>query len=191
MKKGIAVLFPGIGYTNDRPLLYYSKKIVKEIGFDCVEINYSISEKIMEIKNNTDKMKECFQSAMQQTERKLSDINFQDYERVVFIAKSIGTVIAACYDSSNKIDAENVILTPLPQTFDYLKNNSGIIFHGSTDPWCETNIVEKASDDLDIKLFKIENANHSLETGNIITDIENLEKIIKEIRKFVLRLEIK
>ena len=27
----IAVLFPGIGYTCDKPLLYYSEKLVREL----------------------------------------------------------------------------------------------------------------------------------------------------------------
>lgn len=33
MKK-IAVLFPGIGYTCDKPLLYYSAKLAAEKGYE-------------------------------------------------------------------------------------------------------------------------------------------------------------
>ena len=29
--KSIAVLFPGIGYTCDKPLLYYSEKLMREM----------------------------------------------------------------------------------------------------------------------------------------------------------------
>ena len=30
--KKIACLFPGIGYTCDKPLLYYSRMLLKELG---------------------------------------------------------------------------------------------------------------------------------------------------------------
>ena len=32
--KRIAVFFPGIGYTNDKPLLYYARKLYKEVMLD-------------------------------------------------------------------------------------------------------------------------------------------------------------
>ena len=39
MKK-LAVLFPGIGYHCDKPLLYYSKKYLKVYGYEIIEVNY-------------------------------------------------------------------------------------------------------------------------------------------------------
>ncbi len=42
MKKGrIAVIFQGIGYNTDKPLLYYSKKIALERGYDVKVVEYS------------------------------------------------------------------------------------------------------------------------------------------------------
>ena len=35
MKK-LAVLFPGIGYHCDKPLLYYSKKYLKVYGYEII-----------------------------------------------------------------------------------------------------------------------------------------------------------
>ncbi|MCQ2506160.1 MAG: hypothetical protein MJ113_03185 [Lachnospiraceae bacterium] len=40
MGKKLAVLFPGIGYSVDRPLLYYSKKVLKAKGYEIIEVNY-------------------------------------------------------------------------------------------------------------------------------------------------------
>ena len=37
---GIAVLFPGIGYTCDKPLLYYSEKIARERGYEIRRVPY-------------------------------------------------------------------------------------------------------------------------------------------------------
>ena len=67
MKKGrIAVIFQGIGYNADKPLLYYSKKIVLERGYDVKVVEYSgIDKNCLENKN---KMLEAFDLAVRQTE---------------------------------------------------------------------------------------------------------------------------
>lgn len=36
----LAVVFPGIGYHVDKPLLFYSKKIAASHGFEIVEVPY-------------------------------------------------------------------------------------------------------------------------------------------------------
>lgn len=41
MSKKIACLFPGIGYTCDKPLLYYSWKLLKGMGCEIVPVAYS------------------------------------------------------------------------------------------------------------------------------------------------------
>ena len=37
----ICVLFPGIGYTNDRPLLYYSGKLASSLGYTVIRSDYT------------------------------------------------------------------------------------------------------------------------------------------------------
>ena len=44
MKK-IAVIFPGVGYHADKPLLYYSKKIASQNGYEIVEVPYGSSQR--------------------------------------------------------------------------------------------------------------------------------------------------
>ena len=34
MEKRLAVIFPGVGYHVDKPLLYYSRKLAKEYGYE-------------------------------------------------------------------------------------------------------------------------------------------------------------
>ena len=35
----IAVIFPGMGYTKDRPLLYFAGKIAKSCGYELVFVD--------------------------------------------------------------------------------------------------------------------------------------------------------
>ena len=46
-EKKIAVVFPGMGYHTDKPLLYYSKRIARSMGYEIVELNSNSSEDIL------------------------------------------------------------------------------------------------------------------------------------------------
>ena len=35
-KKKLACFFPGIGYTCDKPLLYYSRSLLQKMGWEVV-----------------------------------------------------------------------------------------------------------------------------------------------------------
>ena len=42
MKEKLVIIFPGIGYHCDKPLLYYAKKLAKEHGYEeIVSLKYS------------------------------------------------------------------------------------------------------------------------------------------------------
>lgn len=177
--KNLAVLFPGIGYNNDRPLLYYAKRIAKQKGYDIITINYTFPDKATDIKDNAEKMRKAFELAISQASSQLEKVDFSSYDRIIFIGKSIGTAVAAYYDMEHGINAEHVVFTPVPYTFDKSRNHCGIVFHGTSDPWCDTGLVEEKCRELDLELYNIEDANHSLETSSIDADIKNLAQIVE------------
>ena len=116
----IAVVFPGIGYHSDKPLLYYSKKLAREAGYIIVEITYEFPHKPGDIKGNADRMKNAFEIAAGQATEQLSPLKLDQCGDVLFIGKSIGTAVAAYYNEQNKTGARQIVFTPVPQTFDLL-----------------------------------------------------------------------
>ena len=40
-KNKLAVIFPGIGYHCDKPLLYHAKKIAAAKGYEILEVPYT------------------------------------------------------------------------------------------------------------------------------------------------------
>ena len=50
-------------------------------------------------------MKEVFDVLYQQAEKLLETIDFSKYENVLFISKSVGTVISSAYAQKHKIGA--------------------------------------------------------------------------------------
>ncbi|MCQ2469790.1 MAG: hypothetical protein MJ100_08275 [Ruminococcus sp.] len=43
----LCVLFPGMGYHADKPLLYYSAKLALSRGYDVIPLNFRQVQKMM------------------------------------------------------------------------------------------------------------------------------------------------
>ena len=177
----LCVLFPGVGYTNLKPLLYYSGKIAIHEGYELLQITYSdLPSKIF---GDEEKMKEAFSIALSQAESQLSQVKWEDYEDVVFVGKSIGTVIAAAVNASANV--RYIYHTPLKETFSFAKSHSGIAFFGDADPWSELTDIRNEAERLDIPLHIYEGGNHSLETGEVRRDISILADVMDKVYDFI------
>ena len=185
MKK--AYIFPGIGYSCDRSLLYFSGRLASECGYEIRKIAYTGFEQ--GIKGDKEKMERAFKLALSQTEETLRDERFEDADELLFISKSIGTVVAAAFERSHGLSGRNIYFTPLAETFDFAQRGSGIAFHGTSDPWADTGIIKAACSELDIPLYITENANHSLETGNAVDDIANLQSAMRTVNDYIRQME--
>ena len=139
----LAVIFPGIGYTADKPLLYY-----------------------------------------EQTEQVLQDIDWNSYGSILFISKSIGTVIASAYASRHNIKGKSILFTPLTDTFSFARPGS-IAFHGTADPWAETDSIRTLAEQKEVPLFLTPNANHSLETGDVQADLSIIKATMEHVNRFI------
>ena len=181
MKK-IACLFPGIGYTCDKPLLYYSWKLLKGLGWEIIPVQYSGFPS--GAKGNAEKMRQCALMALEQAEELLKEIDWSDYTDILLIGKSVGTVVCAAYAKRHGLKCRQILFTPVEATFQFAGRNA-IAFHGTADPWADTRIIEDSCGKLGIPLYETENANHSLETGNVDADIREMRKVMKTVRKFV------
>ena len=183
MKKKIAVLFPGIGYTCDKPLLYYAGKLAVSKGYELVKVEYCNFP--TGIKRNKEKMEKAFQCGLKQAEEILRDICWEEYGDILFVSKSIGTVISSAFARQYQIQVKNILFTPLQQTFLFADGN-GIVFHGTADPWVDTKNIIVGCEKVNLPLILTEKGNHSLETGNILKDLKNLEQTMEQVNKFII-----
>ena len=195
----LAVLFPGIGYTCDKPLLYYAGKLAQGLGYELKRVEYGNFP--AGIKGDQEKMKAAFESALTQTEEILKDVDFAQYEDILFISKSVGTVVAACYRQKYHIACRSISFTPLEETFMFIEAHDivptdtmprecasagGIMFHGTKDPWAQdSSVIRKGCERIGQPLYITENGNHSLETGNVAVDIANLQKIMEQVEAYI------
>ena len=167
-----------MGYHKDKPLLYYSKKMVRERGYEIVDIGYKdISKDCLRDKSL---VADTFRAVFDQTEEQLKKIDFNSYEDVIFISKSVGTVAAAMYAKNHGVNARQIFYTPLEQTFDYAGEGTKIVFFGDKDPWIIFDRIKQLCESHDFRYKVIPDGNHSLETGRTYDDADNIGKIIRE-----------
>ena len=88
MKK-LLTIFPGVGYGLDSPLLYYADFVYEAKGFDRIHMNYQ------NIFANKDlSLEEKLQKVREYVLEQVKDTNFDSYDEVVFLSKSVGSVEA-------------------------------------------------------------------------------------------------
>lgn len=178
----IAVIFPGVGYHVDKPLLYYSKKLAKEQGYSIADVSYGNFPS--GVKGSKEKMEAAFFSALEQAEEILKDIDFSQYEDILFISKSVGTAVASAYAGKHGLNTRNVYYTPVGESFPFMKQK-GIVFHGTSDGWVDTELVKTECEKRKFPLYITECGNHSLETGDALEDLVNLQKIMEITKLYI------
>jgi len=182
----LAVFFPGIGYTADKPLLHYSRRIAADAGYEIKLLPYAgFPEKV---KGDRAKMVESFYMALQQAEEMLADVDLAVYEDILFVGKSVGTIVAAkIAEKSGAAGRIRLILyTPLDDTFRF-SFGKAIAFTGSKDPWVggENSRIPELCEEKQIPCTVIPEANHSLETNDLQEDLRNLQRIMEETEAFI------
>ena len=167
-----AVFFPGIGYHCDKPLLYYSRKLAQECGYEeTIALSYTYDGG--NIRGNEEKMQQAFESLYEQAEKSLSAIDFDKYDEILFVAKSVGTIIASAYAEKHSIRCRQILYTPLKYTYNFA-HREAIAFIGTSDPWSIVSEIQALSKKQQVPMYIYENANHSLETTDTLENLEDL-----------------
>lgn len=179
----IAVYFPGIGYHCDKPLLYYSRKIARELGYEN-DRPISYTYKAGNIRGDQEKMMQAYEALFSQTETALADITWAEYDDVLFISKSIGTIIAASYARKHEVkNVRHILYTPLAQTYLFAPEHAAA-FIGTADPWSDTREIIRLSETNHIPLTVYEDCNHSLECGDTMKNLETLRDVMQRTKEF-------
>jgi len=184
-KKRLAVVFPGIGYHKDKPLLYYSIKLARAYGYEILNIEYH--DMPSKIQGDKAMMKKAYDIAREQVCEQLDGVDFTEYEKVCFIGKSIGTILAAGYAAEHKLSPKQIWYTPLEATFSFeaCRPQDVTAFIGDDDPWSVVEDVKKLAAKCKITMPSYPRCNHSLESGDVTADIEVLRDVMKKTKEFM------
>lgn len=179
----LAVILPGLRYTNMAPLLYYSISIALESGYDTLAVEYGFQRGNGEFKPDRDSIeclvKEAAEAVGKCLERK-------HYREILFIGKSIGTLVQITLkEEFNEYPQRHIFLTPLPGCVSVIKQTECLAAVGTKDRVFKTEHIAEISGLKNVKLVTIEGADHSMEKGNYEEDLRTLAEVCGNIYTFI------
>ncbi len=188
----LAVFLPGIGYTLEHPALYYSRRLLHQLGAD--ELKIEPTYRRSKFKAFTDREKEesigADSIAILETIQGLSQ-----YTRITLVGKSMGTLLLAkILEQDLNLETEFIWLTPLFKNQQFLKvvttkSHQGIFFIGSSDQHYDPVVLEPVRAANNGQVIVFEGANHSLEiAGNVLGSIDIQARLVQAITSFVSRV---
>ena len=181
MKKGLIILFPGIRYSSDAPLLYYTRLAYEYAGYECIAIDdYGI-----DTKKDKEDLNAYADLAVGNLIRRFKDVDLSEYERVVFAEKSVGTVIGLKLSDELKADdVYHILYTPLDETIGYITPKRRIVgmASGEEDSHVEIKVLASTCKKLGTEFIKVRKAGHRLEgAGDVTKDISVVAQVVSTI----------
>ena len=182
MSEKLAILFPGVGYHIDKPLLYHSAKLARERGYEIRAVSYPPLP--TGLRGEPEKIRQAIELCIRAAIEQLSGFSLDECRQLLFISKSLGTAVAAARAAHFSHSPQQVYYTPVENSFAYFRHE-GLVFHGTADPWAHTEVVKSECERLGLPLYLVENANHSLETGNTLHDLDTLRHVMKRTSEYL------
>lgn len=171
--EGLVVLFPGRGYTCDKPLLYYAGMTAREKGFDTLALEYGF------FKAGKPFTAEDIAPFCEELVLTLRAAGAHGYQKLYFISKSLGTVLAGEVSMLlGHPGIRHLFLTPVERTLPYMLHTKSVAIVGTADDSFPQHCVDAVSADAGCELVFIADADHSLETPQgVVHNFSILERM--------------
>ncbi|OWA37701.1 alpha/beta hydrolase [Saccharibacillus sp. O16] len=168
--KKLVVLFPGQNYPCHKPVLHFAGTSAIQSGFDLLALEYGYQAARTELKRSEVQTvaEESYESVRRVAGR---------YEQIVFISKSLGTVIAGEVQEKLGIPIKQIFMTPIQETLPYINKCQGVVVYGTKDPAFSEELEHQIHTETTI--IRIAHANHALETDDTEESIEILKQLVK------------
>ncbi|WP_449600134.1 hypothetical protein [Paenibacillus sp. Marseille-Q9583] len=176
--KALAVIFPGKNYSAERPLLDYAAKAAREHHCDVLLLEYGYQSARVGFKR--DEMIILIQ------ECKAAIASLPEYKKILFISKSVGSVLAGRIAEELEIQKKtsHLYITPLPEAIPLIQQSRGTVIYGGSDPLFSEQLSSEISGLHHLKVYRIDDANHSLEVEQVNESLAILLVIINFYHEF-------
>jgi len=188
----LAVLFPGLRYSCDMPLLYYPLKLLLERGAEVLQVraDYSLPAYQSLLPSERAAWLAVDAEAVVQAARTQGE-----YTRLVLIGKSIGTVALASLVPHAR-EAITIWLTPLLRNPQLVagcaaaeQNRGAALFiAGTADDLYDAAALDRIRAATQAEALLVEGGDHSLEiAGDFLASLRALEQVMQAIGGFLDR----
>lgn len=189
--KHLALVFPGLGYTNQMPILYYAGRTLELQGADVLRVDYAYNLRSeYETLTFAGKMQWLLTDVTAAFQIALSQ---RSYAKITLVGKSLGTLamghILTHSDFSHSVQC--VWLTPLlrnERLRDQIKKvpHKAFFVIGTADPFYDPGILKELETATSGKSVVIPGADHGLEIhADMGRSLQALREWVKELEIFL------
>lgn len=171
MGKRIVFSFPG-KRGEEIPLLYFGAKFYVDQDYEKVYIQHPASGNGLE---------EVYENA----KAILSSYNLSEYEDIVFVGKSMGTVVACKLKEELQIDASLVLFTPLMDTLPYMKADNRVVLAaaGDNDRFLEWEVLRDHCERENVPYYIEPGVGHAMEVkDDLAKNLQVLSNVIGRLK---------
>lgn len=111
-----------------------------------------------------------------------------NYDTILFVSKSIGTILAGIIAANLPKNIKHIYLTPVNETLEFMKGDI-VVFSGKEDPMINTKDLVAECKNKEIELYLYDDCNHSMETGDVNRDIKILADITEKCQEFIKNIK--
>ena len=189
--QSVALVFPGLAYNTDMPLLHYTIETILGSGINVLTVDYDYSNipefLELQIRERSDWVIEDIEAALKAiTEERNQNVG-------CLVGKSLGTLAVGHLLETypNLREAKTIWLTPLiknPQLLEqmlaYMKD--AVLVVGTEDSHYDRDIVDRLNAATQLSGIIIDRANHSLEIeGEVTQSLRILMQIVAILEQFL------
>lgn len=189
----LALILPGLNYTCDMPLLYYSAQVMLAARADVLQVKYNYASSPSE--GATSKLTEKY-GAMRGDLSLIARLALEhrSYRRLTVIGKSLGT-LAIPYMLQAGLSVQPttcIFLTPILKELvpwaDIIRQVPNTLFAiGTSDPYYDAGLISEFRTLHPDNFLIVEGVNHSMEfEGKPIQSMKVLNTVIDRIQRFVI-----
>lgn len=151
------VLFPGVRYSVDTPLLYYAGRAFAQRGYEVRAVDYG---------DGAQSLTGLAETAAALEEPVLAQLRswaLEECEDVVFVSKSIGTVLAGRCAAALNASMRHIYLTPLELSLPFLNRAEDVVFGAGADPFLDAERLKTHCEEHGVPLKVYPGVGHRLE----------------------------
>lgn len=187
--KGLALVFPGLRYTCDMPLLYYLTQVFLNQDLDVLQLHTDYTIEPIKSLSPSERLQVMGSDAQAALEAIYTN---GGYPKLVIAGKSIGTLqLAMLLSSVMPADLACIWITPLlhyPTVVDAALQHSGpaLFIASRADETFEPESMEQINSQPNNQSLLIEEADHSLLIpGDALRSVEIMAQVVQCYHSFV------
>jgi hypothetical protein len=187
----LALILPGLRYTCDKPLLYYTTEVLLNRGFDVLQLWADYATPDFQDLTQAEQSRALFEDSSALLR---AGNNAGSYELLLLAGKSIGTLTMTLLLTQDQglLSTTTIWLTPLlylPPVSQVIKDLQGPAFIAGSDadPTFDLEVLSQVMDSPHISSLVVKDGDHSLEvSGDPHRSLQELTRVTNSLSSFLI-----